>query len=254
MTARRLSLLGAAAAVLLALTPIPAEARPYRFLAGAGTAGTTPPRAGTPAGTAADRRFAPELAGCPHALFPAAGRFALQEPFDDLNGTGLWDAGLSLNGPDGHRPDPWCDANSDARWDGIYQDNGFGPATGVNDPLDARAFAVSDGRDTPVVYVSVKVIGLFDAYTELARRDLIDTYHVHADMVVSANHNESSPDTIGLSGALQTPLGVGLRSGIDSYYMRFLADRIAAAAARAVHALRPARLYANQVQGPIPAG
>jgi hypothetical protein len=73
-------------------------------------------------------------------------------------------------------------------------------------------------------------------------------------MVVSADHNESSPDTIGLYGALQTPLGVGVRSGIDEYYMSFLDDRIAAAAAQAVRALKPAQLYANQIEGPIPVG
>lgn len=157
-------------------------------------------------------------------------------------------------GPDGKKPDPFCDANDNGNWDGIYQDNGFGPATGVNDPLDARAFAISDGHDTPVVYVSVDVIGLFDYYTEQARADLVNTYHVHADMVVSADHNESSPDTLGLYGALQTPLGVGVRSGIDEYYMSFLDDRIAQAAARAVHELQPATLYANQIEGKIPPG
>ena len=49
------------------------------------------------------------------------------------------------------------------------------------------------------------------------------------------------PDTIGLYGALETPLGVGVRSGIDEYYMRFLDYRIAQAAAAAVASLRPAR-------------
>jgi|SRR5579884_236847 len=248
-------LAAAVAALLVGAAGAEAHAARYRFLAGAGIADTTPPLAGTPAGSAADAKFAPRFADCPAAAFPSTGRFALQEPFDDLNGSGRWDAGFDLSGgPDGNKPDPWCDANANGNWDGIYQDNGFGQATGVNDPLSARAFAISDGRDTPVVYVSVQVIGLFDYYTEQARYDLEHTYHVHAEMVVSADHNESSPDTIGLYGALQTPLGVGVRSGIDEYYMRFLDDRIAAAAAQAVHNLRPAELYANQIEGPIPAG
>jgi hypothetical protein len=247
--------LAAAALALLALAPSAAAHRRYHFLAGAGIADTTPPLAGTAAGSAADARFAPGFARCLAALYPSSGRFALQEPFDDLNGTGLWDAGLDLSGgPDGKKPDPWCDANANANWDGIYQDNGWGPATGVNDPLSARAFAISDGRDRPVVYVSAQVIGLFDYYTQQARWDLRHLFGVRASMVVSADHNESSPDTIGLYGALQTPLGVGLRSGIDEYYMRFLDYRIAQAAAEAVHRLHPARLYANQIEGPIPAG
>src|SRR5204862_7001938 len=84
--------------------------------------------------------------------------------------------------------------------------------------------------------------------------DLLHTYGVDADLVVSANHNESSPDSIGLYGDPQTPLGVGVRSGIDEYFMRFLDDRIARAAAAALHDLQPAQLYANQVEGAIPDG
>lgn len=227
----------------------------HRFLAGAGRADTTPPLAGTAAGTQADKDFASASGLCPNAVFPSAGRFALQEPFDDVNGDGQWDAGTDLSsGPNGQTPDPFCDANANARWDGIYADNGKGPATGVHDPLDARAVAISDGRDRPVVFVSVDQIGIFDYYTDQARSDLLRRYHVDADLVVSADHNESSPDSIGLYGALQTPLGVGARSGIDEYYMSFLEDRIARAAAAAVHDLRPASLYANQVAGTIPDG
>jgi hypothetical protein len=255
-----LALLGLALYAAPAAAPGAAVARSqrstgYRFLAGAGRADTTPPPVHSAAAAAVDRRFAPEFAACPPALYPSAGRFALQEPFDDLNGDGQWDAGADLNsGPDGRKPDPMCDANANGRWDGIYADNGWGPATAVHDPVDVRAIAVSDGRDIPVVFASVDVIGLFDYYTDQVRYDLLHRYHVRASLVVSADHNESSPDTIGLYGALQTPLGVGVRSGIDEYYMRFLDDRIASAAAAAVRSLRPAQLFADQLAGPVPAG
>ncbi len=228
----------AAPLALLALAA-PAQAARIRFFAGAGEASTTPPAAGS----AEAAPFEPP--GCPSAAYPSRGRFALQEPFQDLNGNGQWDD---------QPPEPFCDANGNGRWDGIYADNGNGPATGVHDPIDVRAFAISDGVHKPVVYASVDQIGIFDYYTEQARADLAGTYHVGADLVVSADHNESSPDSIGLYGAVQTPLGVGLRSGIDEYYMRFLEDRIAHAAADAVHALRPAHLYASQVEGPVPTG
>ena len=95
---------------------------------------------------------------------------------------------------------------------------------------------------------------MFDYYTQQVQSDLRNDFHVRANLVVSADHNESTPDTIGLYGALGTPLGVGVRSGIDEYYMRFLDYRIAQAAAQAVHHLRPAALYANQIEGHIPAG
>ena len=244
---------GVLALTIAVLGGAPAAAHGYRFLAGAGRADTTPPLAGTAAGRAVDAQFAPGLARCPAAAFGSTGRFALQEPFSDLNGDNQWDAGTDLNtGPTGQKPDPFCDANANGRWDGIYSDNEFGPATGVNDPVDVRAIAISDGRDRPVVYASVDAIGLFDYYTDQARYFLHRDFGVQADLVVSADHNESSPDTIGLYGALETPLGVGVRSGIDEYYMEFLDHRIAQAAAAAVADLRPAGLYANQVEGSIP--
>jgi hypothetical protein len=250
---RQLAVLAASAATLL-IAAAPASAAKLHFLAGAGEADTTPPLAGTAAGDAADAAFAKLFSTCSTA-FSSPGRFALQEPFQDLNGTGQWDAGFDLsNGPDGNKPDPFCDANANGNWDGIYADNGWGPASGVHDPLDARAVAISDGRHRPVVYASVKAIGLFDAYTEDARQILAKRYGVHADLVVSADHNESSPDTIGLYGALETPLGVGVRSGIDEFYMRYLDDRIARAAAAAVRSMRPATLYANQVGSAPPDG
>ncbi|HEV3230254.1 MAG TPA: hypothetical protein VGY97_12315 [Solirubrobacteraceae bacterium] len=240
-------------ALMAAAWPAPAaRAQTAGFLAGTGQADVTPPLAGTAAGKAADGS---QFSSCPAALFPNQGRFALQEPFNDQNGNGQWDPNVSLSGAPTGVPEPYCDTNGNGRWDGIYADNNRGPVTGVHDPIDVRAIAISDGHDRPVVYASVKAIGIFDYYTDLARTDLANTYHVDADLVVSANHNESSPDTIGLYGPLQAPgLPVGLRSGIDEYYLNFVADRIAHAAADAVHGLQPAQLYANQVQGPIPAG
>ena len=247
-------LVGLAVGALLALAA-PASAHPYRFYAGTGHADITPPAAGTAAGDAADAQFASALTNCPAAAFPASGRFALQEPFNDQNGDGQWDAGLDLNnGPNGQTPDPFCDANANGRWDGIYSDNEFGPVMGVHDPIDVRAVALSDGRHAPVVYASVDAIGIFDYYGAQVRWLLSHVYGISANLVVSADHNESSPDTIGLYGALDTPLGVGVRSGIDEYYMEFLDSRIAQAAAAAVHNLRPAELYANQIEGPIPDG
>src|SRR5947209_12056396 len=84
-----------AATLLLATSPAAASSR-LHFLAGAGQADTTPPLAGTPAGQAANASFAKQFATCSKA-FSSPGRFALQEPFQDLNGTGAWDAGFDLS-------------------------------------------------------------------------------------------------------------------------------------------------------------
>jgi hypothetical protein len=109
--------------------PAGARAAQRGFLAGAAVQDVTPPLAGTAAGAAADARFQPDAATlCPEALFPDRGRFALQEPFRDLNGDGQWDAGADLSkGPDGKTPDPFCDTNANGRWDGLYADNARGP-------------------------------------------------------------------------------------------------------------------------------
>ena len=54
------------------------------------------------------------------------------------------------------------------------------------------------------------------------------------EMVVSSNHNESSPDTVGIYGAPPDPTGTfGLNSGIDEYYMDWLDEQIANAAVEA---------------------
>ncbi len=226
--ARRVQLIAIAVALV-----VPAPARASGFLAGAATIDSTPPAAGTSAGALADKEFGPSASSCPKSLYPDEGLFALQEP----------------TGPGGY-----CDANANGRRDQLYADNGKGAVTGVHDPLEVRAFAISDGNHRPVVYASVDQIGIFDYYTEAARADLIDTYKVNADLVVSADHNESSPDSIGLYGAYAEFEGIGIRSGIDEYYMRFLEDRIARAAADAVHNMQPANLYALQVEGKLPPG
>jgi hypothetical protein len=224
------------------------------FLAGASKQVTSPPMQGTAEGNAADSQFAPLFSAC-GPLFPDRGRFALQEPFNDQNGNKQWDPHVDLTGtPPSGPPEPYCETNQNQHWDGIYQDNEKGPATAPHDPLEARAVAISDGVHKPVVYASVAQIGIFDFYTDDARSLLKTRYGIDADLVVSANHNESSPDSIGLYGALNTPLGVGVRSGIDEYFMSFLDDRIAHAAADAVHNLRPATLFANQVESAIPDG
>src|SRR5437016_223759 len=129
MLSRCCSLLALAA---LAMLGAASNAAGAGFLAGVGEQVTTPPLAASAAGSAADTQFGPSRAGCPASGFPSAGRFALQEPFNDINGNGQWDANTDLSGnPPSGVPEPFCDANSNGRWDGIYADNGKGPATGV---------------------------------------------------------------------------------------------------------------------------
>src|SRR5207245_4796382 len=136
-------------AVAVALATAAPSAQATDFLAGAGKQTTSPPLAGTPAGNAADAKFAPEFATlC--AAFPDRGRFALQEPFIDNNPkNGQWDANVDLTGnPPSSTPEPYCDANGNGHWDGIYQDNQKGTANAPHDEPEATAVAISHGTNT----------------------------------------------------------------------------------------------------------
>jgi hypothetical protein len=223
--------------VLLALAA-PASAAPgYRV--GFGRIDVTPPKVGAIADPS-------EFATC-GAAFTGARAFAFNEPYTDLNGNGRFDYGPP--------PEPYCDANHNGRYDGIYSSGGVDAlADRVHDPIDARAIAIGDGSKT-YVYVSVVAQGIFQNYTKLMRDQAIATsktagHTAIADVVVSANHNESSPDTVGIYGGPETPAGVGANSGIDDYYMSWLDGQVAKAAVAAADAEQPATLRAHQYRLP----
>ncbi|MEA2409640.1 MAG: hypothetical protein QOC77_201 [Thermoleophilaceae bacterium] len=219
------------AGALMASAPPAAAAG---FTAGAGRVEVTP----APYDPAFEHT---EFKSCPPGL---TGRrwFLDEEPYADTNGNGRFDY---------NPPEPYCDANRNGRYDGIYSSGGVDSlADRVHDPIDARAFALGDGSKT-VVYVSVVAQGLFDNYTEKMRNEAIALSHTAGhtpidDVVVSANHNESSPDTIGIYGGPDTGAGTGGHSGIDDYYMDFLQHRVAAAAVEAGDSMRPATLHVHQ--------
>jgi hypothetical protein len=230
-------------AALLAVFVLAAPASAADYRVGAGSADVTPPLFGKAA--------PPEQAGtrpCPPGL-NGPRPFAYSEPYQDTNGDKRFDY-----------PEPYCDANGNNRYDGIYSSGGGGNvdvlATKVHDPIDARAVAISDGSKT-YVYVSVVAQGLFENYTRQMRDLAISDSHEPRSghtpidgVVVSANHNESSPDTIGIYGGPDTGQSVGANSGIDDYYMEYLRRQVASAAVKAADSMRPATLHATQFQLP----
>ncbi len=120
---------------------------------------------------------------------------------------------------------------------------GFGasgrPAKGVHDPLYARAVVVSDGRKTAAI-VAVDCIGLF-RQDVLAMRRAVGWNDADHYVFVSATHDHSGPDTLGLWGRFP---GV---SGVNARYRK----RVIAAVAKLVldlsHRMRPAQLsYARR--------
>jgi hypothetical protein len=228
---------GSAAALLAALVlAAPSSAAADGFRVGTARVATTPPLFGDAPAPEASATCPPGLDG------PRV--FAFNEPYGDLNGNKRFDYG-----------EPYCDANHNGRYDGIYSSGGVDAlATRVHDAIDARAIAIGDGSKT-IVYVSVVAQGIFENYTRMMRDDAITASktpgHTPIDnMVVSANHNESSPDTVGIYGGPATPAGTGGNSGIDDYYMKYLHDRVVEAAVKAADASQPATLHALQFKLP----
>jgi hypothetical protein len=228
------------AAVLLFAAP----ARAADFKAGVATADTTPPPFNA-ADDAAD--LGPQGAACANPYFNGTRQFRFEEPYHDQNGNGIFDY------KGGDVP---CDANGNKRWDGIYS---AGAAEHVaqhvkeDDRPRARAFAISDGKKT-TIFVSVTAEGIFQNYTEDMRAAALASLPAadrpNVALVVSADHNESSPDTVGINGGFDPGINASAISGIDDYYLTYLTNRVAKAAVDAFKGMEPANIYARQF--PVP--
>jgi hypothetical protein len=177
---------------------------------------------------------------CMRSVFSGHRDWYLEEPYQDVDGSGEFSYPLGT-------AEPFCDLNANGRWDGIYQSGGVDHhAEEIHDPIDARAVAISDG-DSTVVLVSVVAQGIHENYThEMRDRAAQLTGGAIDGMVVSANHNESSPDTVGIYGAPDVGGVAGANSGIDEYYMDYLVEQVAQAAADAYDALQPASLWERE--------
>lgn len=98
---------------------------------------------------------------------------------------------------------------------------GFGhnrKATGVRDPLKARALVLAHGKEK-IALVAVDLIGLFHAQVESVRKRLPGFTYV----LVSSTHNHEGPDTLGLWGS--SPF----KSGVDAAYLAEVERQIVAA-------------------------
>lgn len=99
---------------------------------------------------------------------------------------------------------------------------GFGKnrkATGVHDPLWARAVVLKDGA-SKLAFVSVDLVGFMYPNTVNVRTKLGEGY---AYVMVSSTHNHEGPDSIGLWGETE------LKSGVDPSYMSKVEDQVVAA-------------------------
>ncbi|MFO0936990.1 MAG: hypothetical protein U0798_10805, partial [Gemmataceae bacterium] len=109
---------------------------------------------------------------------------------------------------------------------------GFGEnrrATGVHDPLMARATVLSDGT-RKIALVCADVVGLFNPSVERVRAKLAGFDYI----LVSSTHNHEGPDTLGLWGP--NPF----TNGVDPAYLKKLEEGLAEAVRKADAALAPA--------------
>jgi hypothetical protein len=160
--------------------------------------------------------------------------FAFTEPFTDLQPTGNYALG-----------DPYLDCNVNGRWDGNLLGGGAATPrffTKVADPVTARALVVSNGRRTIAVEV-VDQEGLFNVYQqEIRDRVAADGVHL-SNVFISANHDESAPDSLGLGGV--TPA----TSGVNDYSLQYMIARSAQAIEQAYRNRRPATIrYAETLE------
>ena len=174
----------------------------------------------------------------PTGTFGGPRQFNFEEPYKDTDSNGRYDYG-----------EPYLDCDHNGRYDGIFITSGaLQRPLILKDPIEARAFVVSNGRKTIAVEV-IDSIGIF--YPELdairARvQELVAARHLrHLDEIfISSTHDESAPDPVGLWGPAS---GV---SGVDDYYMNFLAERGAAAIVQADASARPAYVRYAETEQP----
>jgi hypothetical protein len=119
---------------------------------------------------------------------------------------------------------------------------GFGhnrKATGVHDPLKARAVVFKHGKEK-IALVAVDLIGLFHPHVESVRKRLPDFRYV----LVSSTHNHEGPDTLGLWGP--SPF----RSGVDAEYLAKVQKQIVAAVKAADAGCKPVTARIGSARAP----
>jgi hypothetical protein len=198
------------------------------FRVGAAVADFSPPLSGKAPGG--------DPANCGHSsAFSGPRPFAFEEPYTAAPGAGDYAPG-----------DAFADCDGNSRWEGNLLGGGTDNPrfyTHVADPVTARALVVGNGSKTIAVEV-VDQEGLFDVYADRIRA-LVAAAGIHLDGIyISATHDESAPDSLGLGGVSETT------SGVNSYWVNYMVHQSAFAIEQAYRAMRPARIRYTEVLEP----
>lgn len=188
---------------------------------------------------------APNPAACAApAGFDGPHLLTLEEPYQDTDHNGRYDTGEPFQDcPVAHTDG--TTAGPDGRWDGIYLGGGDccdRKPTQVLDPIWARTIVVANG-DHRVSITSVDNEGVFKEIWDRVRAKVrADGVGSLDEMFFSSTHDESAPDTIGISGPAETA------SGVDPFYVEFMIDRTAASIEEAAARVRRANLRFGSVR------
>jgi hypothetical protein len=159
------------------------------------------------------------------------------ETFDDTNGNGKHDPG-----------EPFVDANGNGVLDLYFlaglSNNRY--ATGVHDPIWARAIAMRQNATT-IALVAVDCLGLFRDELEAVRARLDPALGVDY-VIVTALHDHNAPDTVGGWGPDE------FTNGVNKAWRETVRDRIAEAIGDAVRSLQPATMTAGSILVEDPGG
>ena len=171
----------------------------------------------------------------------------ITETFTDLNDNHDFDG--CLDDPDASEEgcdEPFDDADGDGWFDAVFI-GGFGPlrpANEVHDPIECRAVVIASGGEY-VAFVGLDLVGLgspriYEAKEALAV-DGFDPDH----LFVASTHNHQGPDTMGLWGDpydLAAPV-----SGLDLAYQEQVAQAIEQAVRDAAADIQPVDLKVGAV-------
>lgn len=131
--------------------------------------------------------------------------------------------------------EPFDDVNGNGKFDAVWVFGGGRAAQGVISDVEARAIAFSQG-DLTIVILSLDAVGLLEPDMEQIRNHPnlagVDVDHI----VISSTHAHNAPDTIGLWGPLATTTG-----RVD-WVLQSLYDNASLAVKDALSSMQPAHL------------
>ncbi|MCP4872554.1 MAG: hypothetical protein GY898_28015 [Proteobacteria bacterium] len=166
----------------------------------------------------------------------------ITETFTDLNDNADFDGCLDDPTAAGENCDePFDDVDGDGWFDAVFI-GGFGPmrpAQDIHDPIYARAVVISQD-ERYIAFVALDLVGLGSPRIHAARDALAVDGFDPARLLVASSHNHQGPDTMGLWGNpenLSDPV-----SGRDPAYQQRVTDAIEAAVRAAAAAMDPVQL------------